>query len=70
VDVTGQNQDRGNDRFSEKTNTLEIDLLIFLWVVWDRVHLVRQPVIGLLYQLLMMDDNCGAVGVVRIGKEN
>jgi hypothetical protein len=32
--------------------------------------LVRRPLIGLLYQLRMIDDECGAVGGMRIGREN
>jgi hypothetical protein len=35
----------------------------FLGVDWDWVHLVRQPLFGLLYQQRMMDDECGAVRV-------
>jgi hypothetical protein len=38
-------------------------------VGWDWVHLVRRPLIGLLYQSRMMDE-CGAFGGMRIGKEN
>jgi hypothetical protein len=42
-----------------------------LEVVWDWVHLVRRPLIGLLYQPQMMVDNeCGAVGGMRIGRGN
>jgi hypothetical protein len=32
----------------------------FLGVGWDWVHLVRRPLIGLLYQPQMIDDECGA----------
>jgi hypothetical protein len=43
----------------------------FLGVLWDWVHLVRRPLIGLLYQLRMIDDDdCGAVGGMRIGRGN
>jgi hypothetical protein len=28
----------------------------------DRIHFVRRKLFGLLYQPLMMDDECGAVG--------
>jgi hypothetical protein len=39
----------------------------FLGVGWDWVHLVRRPLIGLLYQPRMIDDDeCGAVGGMRI----
>jgi hypothetical protein len=34
---------------------------------WHCVHLVRRPLIGLLYQPRMIDDECGAVGGMRIG---
>jgi hypothetical protein len=45
----------------------------FLGVGWDWVHLVRQPPFGLLYQSRMIDDDdneCGAVGEMRIGRWN
>jgi hypothetical protein len=35
-------------------------------VGWDWVHFVRRSLIGLLYQLRMIDDECGAVGGMRI----
>jgi hypothetical protein len=41
----------------------------FLGVGWDWVHLVSRPLIGLLYQPRMIaDDECGAVGGMRIGR--
>jgi hypothetical protein len=43
----------------------------FFLVGWDWVHLVRRPLIGRLYQARMMVDNeCGAVGGIRIGSRN
>jgi hypothetical protein len=40
-----------------------------LGVGW--IHLARRPLIGLLYQPLMIDDDeCGAVGGMRIGRGN
>jgi hypothetical protein len=36
---------------------------------WDRVHLVRRPLLGLLYQPRMIDEHL-AFGGMRIGKEN
>jgi hypothetical protein len=43
--------------------------LCFLWVGWDWVHLVRRRLIGLWYQPRMTDDDeCGAVGGMRIGR--
>jgi hypothetical protein len=45
--------------------------IIFL-MGWDWVHLVLQPLFGLLYQPQMIedDDDCGAVGRMRIGRGN
>jgi hypothetical protein len=38
---------------------------------WDSVHLVRRPLICLLLQPRMIDDDeCGAVGWMRIGRGN
>jgi hypothetical protein len=34
------------------------------------VHLVRQPLTGVLYQPRMIDEECGAVGGMRIGRGN
>jgi hypothetical protein len=43
---------------------------LFLGVGWDWVHLVRRSLIGLLYQPRMRDnDECGAVGGMKIGRE-
>jgi hypothetical protein len=43
----------------------------FLAVGWDWVHLLRRPLIGLLYQPRMIDDaEYGAVGGMRIGRGN
>jgi hypothetical protein len=42
----------------------------FLGVGWDWVHLLRRPLFGLLYQPRMIDDECGAVGGMRIGNRN
>jgi hypothetical protein len=42
-----------------------------LGVGWDWVHMLRWSRIGLLYQSQMIDDDeCGAVGGMRIGKGN
>jgi hypothetical protein len=35
----------------------------------DRVHLVLRPLSGLLYEPQMIDDDCGAIGAMRIGRE-
>jgi hypothetical protein len=36
----------------------------------DWVHLVLRPLFSLLYQPRMIDDDCGAVGGMRIGRGN
>jgi hypothetical protein len=45
-----------------------------LWVMRQRVHSKvihsPRPLIGLLYQPPMIDDECGAVGGMRIGRGN
>jgi hypothetical protein len=51
-------------------NGVVFSFFSFFWVGWDWVHLVRRPLIGLLYQPRMIDDDCGAVGGMRIGKRN
>jgi hypothetical protein len=38
--------------------------------VGKTVHLVRRPLTGLLYQPIMIDDECGAVDGMRIGRGN
>jgi hypothetical protein len=43
---------------------------LFLGVVWDWVHLICRPIFDLLYQPRMIDDECGAVGGMRIGRGN
>jgi hypothetical protein len=47
-----------------------ISFFKFLVVGWDWVHFVRRPLIGLLYQPRMTDDECGTVGGMRIGRGN
>jgi hypothetical protein len=43
----------------------------FLGVGWDSVPMLHSPLIGLLYQPRIRDDDeCGAVGGMRIGKGN
>jgi hypothetical protein len=42
----------------------------FLGWGWDWVRLVRRPLTGLLYQPRMIDDECGAIGGMRIGRGN
>jgi hypothetical protein len=45
-----------------------LTFLLVSWGGWDRVHLVLRPLIGLLYQPRMIDDECGAVCGMRIGR--
>jgi hypothetical protein len=43
----------------------------FLGLRWDWVHLVRRSLIGLLYQPRVIDDDeCGALGGMRIDRRN
>jgi hypothetical protein len=49
----------------------ELYFFFFSFLGWcETVHLVRRQLIGLLYQPRMIDDECGAVGRMRIGKGN
>jgi hypothetical protein len=48
-----------------------IKFCLFLRVGWDWVYLVRRPLIGLLYQPRVIEnDNCGVVGGLRISRGN
>jgi hypothetical protein len=42
---------------------------MFLGVRWDWVHLVRLPLIGILYQPRMIDNECGVVGGWELADE-
>jgi hypothetical protein len=44
--------------------------LFFFLVGWDWVYLVHQPLIGLFYQSWVIDDECGVVGGIMIGRGN
>jgi hypothetical protein len=45
--------------------------LCFSFLGWGKtVHLIRQPLTGLLYQPHVIDDECEAVGGMRIGRGN
>jgi hypothetical protein len=46
--------------------------LFFYYVLmgWDWVHLVPRPLFGLLYQPQMLEDECGAIGGMRIDRGN
>jgi hypothetical protein len=59
------------------TSREELSSMSAWGVGWDWVHLVRGPLIGLLYQPRMIDDDddddhdeCGAVSGMRIGMGN
>jgi hypothetical protein len=43
---------------------------MFFLTVWNWVHLVLRPLFCLLYQLQMIDDDCGADGEMRIDRGN
>jgi hypothetical protein len=45
-------------------------LFLFCWGGGETFHVVRRPRIGLLYQPRMVDDECGAVGGMKIGRGN
>jgi hypothetical protein len=56
-----------------RTATTSLQMSCFLkfrGVGWDWVHLVRRPLFCVLYPPRMMDDECGAVGGMRIGRGN
>jgi hypothetical protein len=58
---------------ANEIKNFELNILIFLsFLGWGEtlVHLVRRPLIGLLYQPRILDDECGAVGGIRIGRGN
>jgi hypothetical protein len=44
--------------------------IAFFLMGWDWVHSVRRPLIGLLYQPRIINDKCGAIGGMRIGRGN
>jgi hypothetical protein len=44
--------------------------LVFKRVGWDWALLVRWPLTGLLHQRRVVDDECGAVGALTIGRGN
>jgi hypothetical protein len=51
--------------------TFTKNLILFLGVGWDWLHLVRRPLFGLLYQAWMIDDDeSGAFGGMIIGRGN
>jgi hypothetical protein len=50
--------------------TVSYFLFNFLGLGLDWVHFVRRPLIGLLYQPRMIDDEYGTVGGMRIGRVN
>jgi hypothetical protein len=57
--------------YIEHMTSLYCSFFKVLGVGWDRVHLVRRALFGLLYQHRKIDDDeRGAVGGMRIGKGN
>jgi hypothetical protein len=52
------------------TTILEVFCFLFhfLGVGRNWVHLLLRPLFGVLYQPRMMDDECGAIGGMRIGR--
>jgi hypothetical protein len=62
----------GNEGTSSSASDVGRYVIIakFLGMGWHSVHLIRRPLTGLLYQPRMIDDECGAVGGLRIGGGN
>jgi hypothetical protein len=64
---------RGNC-WAFRATEIRVFLILLLLVGWDWVHLVLRPLFGLLYQPRMIDDDddeeCGAVGGMKIGWGN
>jgi hypothetical protein len=60
------------NREQHENRTPRSIMATFIFLIgWDWVHLVLQPLLGLLYQPQMIDDGeCGAVGGMRIGRGN
>jgi hypothetical protein len=44
--------------------------VFFFLMGWDWVHLALRPLVGLLYRPRMIDDDCGAIGGMRVGRGN
>jgi hypothetical protein len=63
-----RNKKRNNLPNSKLHDQSEKKVSFFAGVGWDWVHLVRRPLFGLLYQPRVIDDECGAVGGMRIGR--
>jgi hypothetical protein len=53
---------------TEHLPNISLESFLFLLMGWDWVHLVLRPLFGLLYQPRMIDDECGLVGGMRIGR--
>jgi hypothetical protein len=51
-----------------RLNELQSFFFKFIGLGWNWVHLVRRPLTDLLYQPRMIDDECGAVRWMRIGR--
>jgi hypothetical protein len=53
------------------TYLITLSLYAFFFLVgWDWVHLVLRPLLGLLYQPQVINDDCGASGGMPIGRGN
>jgi hypothetical protein len=68
--VKSLNQDPQSDGIPYFRTAYFVLIFLVSWGGWDWVHLVRRPLTGLLYQPRLIDDECGAVGVMRIGRGN
>jgi hypothetical protein len=70
ISQAAANADESHLRRTWKEFEYRVFFLSFLGWGKTWVHLVRRPLTGLLYQSRMIDDECGAVGGMRIGMEN
>jgi hypothetical protein len=55
---------------TETNKKVKLCSYFFFLMGWDWVNLVRRLLFGLLYQPQMIDDDCGAIGGMRIGRGN
>jgi hypothetical protein len=58
------------DGLARSARLITVVGFFFVRVGWDWVHLVHRPLFGVLYQLRMIDDECEAVGGMRIDRGN
>jgi hypothetical protein len=57
-------------KYQRSLNELSIFLSFVEWGETESTWYINWPLIGLLYQLRMIDDECGAAGGMRIDRGN